>query len=527
MSIDLKSIVSKQLPEFAREDYQLFTAFIEAYYDYMDRKTFQVGATGPVYSGGNQQRNLTELRDIDKTVDEYIKFFKNELDILGGTYPNIDQRLFLRKVKELFISKGVESSYKFLFRLLYGSVSDVSYPWDQVLKASDGKWQQDTSLFVNFTEGDPTILPGNRIEVVGNNQKIKVFVDKVVPITDTVYEVSIDRYYYGTIKVGQTISYKGTVGVILPTTINYNIELPGSGYKVGQIIDGTTIANGKTVNQRLKITRVDENGGVMNIATLKFGYGYDSNFYLLKSIGPITTNSTFEISRDSQQQYSIVNDSKIDQYNDYGYVLSPDYVDLTFTDPTYVATFLQQFYEESLSGQGANPNYLLIRFDIGAVAKYQGYYKTNDGFLDDDIFIQDSYRWQKYSYVVKVNQKLSDYKSLIKSYLHPAGTALFGEYQVQNTFGAGVTCLMERGTWKSSATFSSINKDIDGGDYVFPNTTVFGKITKDAYEGENYFAAGQEYDGAVNYIFNNIEPGATGSWVVQPSSNNQIYVYNP
>ena len=61
--IDLKSIVSKQIPEFAREDYPLFVAFVEAYYEYLD--TYE-------------KRNLTSIRDIDETLDEYVQYFKNE-----------------------------------------------------------------------------------------------------------------------------------------------------------------------------------------------------------------------------------------------------------------------------------------------------------------------------------------------------------------------------------------------------------------------------------------------------------------
>jgi hypothetical protein len=59
------------------------------------------------------------------------------------------------------------------------------------------------------------------------------------------------------------------------------------------------------------------------------------------------------------------------------------------------------------------------------------------------MFIQDSYRYQKYSYLITVDEKLEAYKSLIKSYLHPAGTALFGEYQIQNNFMAGVSATQE------------------------------------------------------------------------------------
>lgn len=471
MTINLKSIVSKQIPEFAREDYPLFVAFIEAYYEYLNQY---------------EKRDLTDVRDIDNTLDSYIQFFKNELDVFGDNYTFIDQRLLLRKVKQLFVAKGVESSYKLLFKLLYNKTADISYPWDSVLKASDGKWQQEMSIFVDITSGVATTLPGNRIDILGANIMIKVYVDRVKYIRGNIYEVFIDKNYYGNIQVGYTISFNGITGSIIPTTTSYFVSAPGTGYKIGDLITGTTVSNGISITQLLKVTKVDNNGGVVNIATVRYGCGYDTGFYLLQANAAITSQSLLTIDKNSTRQYSIPNDSTVDQYIDYGYLLNPNYSAIEYDDPSYAGTFLQQFYEQSISGQGLNPDYLLIGFNIGAVAKYQGHYNSNDGFLDDDIFIQDSYRWQKYSYLITVDEKLDKYKSLIKSYLHPAGTALFGEYQIQNAYEPGVTATQELAQWRSKATFTQINKSIPK-EYVY-TSDLGGKIRKEPYDSEYYFA---------------------------------------
>lgn len=471
MTINLKSIVSKQIPEFAREDYPLFVAFVEAYYEYLNQY---------------EKRDLTDVRDIDNTLESYLQFFKNELDVFGDNYTFIDQRLLLRKVKQLFVAKGVESSYKLLFKLLYNKTADISYPWDSVLKASDGKWQQEMSIFVNMTSGVATALPGNRIDILGANIMIKVYVDRVKYIRGNIYEVFIDKNYYGNIQVGYTISFNGITGSIIPTTTSYFVSAPGTGYKIGDLITGTTVSNGISITQLLKVTKVDNNGGVVNIATVRYGCGYDTGFYLLQANAAITSQSLLTIDKNSTRQYSIPNDSTIDQYIDYGYLLNPNYSVIEYDDPSYAGTFLQQFYEESLSGQGLNPDYLLIGFNIGAVAKYQGHYNSNDGFLDDDISIQDSYRWQKYSYLITVDEKLDKYKSLIMSYLHPAGTALFGEYQIQNVYEPGVTATQELAQWRSIATFTQINKGITN-EYVY-TSDLGGRIRKEPYDSEVYFA---------------------------------------
>jgi len=67
----LSSVVSRQIPEFIREDYPTFVAFVEAYYEYLQE----------------QGVDLSTARDLDKTLDEFIVEFKKEL---AHNLPQID-----------------------------------------------------------------------------------------------------------------------------------------------------------------------------------------------------------------------------------------------------------------------------------------------------------------------------------------------------------------------------------------------------------------------------------------------------
>jgi hypothetical protein len=82
-----------------------------------------------------------------------------------------------------------------------------------------------------------------------------------------------------------------------------------------------------------------------------------------------------------------------------------------FSNPAYAGTLLEQFFTESISDSSVSENFTLIRFDIGPLAKYQGYYYSNDGFLSDGIYLQDSKYYQKYSYLITVDERLQDYKT--------------------------------------------------------------------------------------------------------------------
>jgi hypothetical protein len=496
MSVNLKSVVSKQIPEFVRSDYPLFVEFIEAYYEYLNTKSFTSGSQ--TYLGGNQQRNLEELRDLDGTLDEFIQYFKNELDVFGDNYEFIDRAFFLRKAKQIFTAKGTEASYKFLFKILYNKDAEIAYPWDQVLKASDGKWQQEMSIFVDIATGNAFNLVGNRINLNGTNLAIKVFVTRVELYSGTIYQLFIDKSYYGTIQTGYTINDNGITGTIIPTTVKYEILNKGTGFRVGTFFETTTIADGKTITQKLKVTSVDANGGITGLTTIQFGAGYTLDFYSTKNITDAISDSSITIDKNSTRQFSIPDGTLIDKYVDYGYLISPIYSDLDYSDNTYAGVLLNQWYQQTDAGLNEVTDFAIIKFTIGAVAKYQGQFINNDGFLDDEIYIQDSRYYQKYSYVITINENLNKYRSLIKSYIHPAGTALFSNYQIQSTFTPTIGATFELGEWISGASVTNINRSIRDM-YVYP-ADAGGVIRLDAYDLD-YVKADEFYNPPRSYRF--------------------------
>ena len=57
----------------------------------------------------------------------------------------------------------------------------------------------------------------------------------------------------------------------------------------------------------------------------------------------------------------------------------------------------------------------------------QGRYLDNKGFLSDKIFIQDSLRYQRFSYLIKTGKNVSDWADAFTRLVHPAGFKFFGE----------------------------------------------------------------------------------------------------
>ena len=140
----LSNIVQRQFPEHIRENYPLLVEFVKLYYEFLQQ---------------SQNQELEKIRDIDTSLDEFIDHFKAELVKHVPLDTVSDKRLLLKNIREFYLSRGSEQSYKFLFRTLFAKEAELFYPSTQILRVSDGKWKQDVSIFLRVTGNTQTLFP--------------------------------------------------------------------------------------------------------------------------------------------------------------------------------------------------------------------------------------------------------------------------------------------------------------------------------------------------------------------------------
>ena len=424
----VSSLIESQLPGFVNEDHQTFVAFLKAYYDYLE--TTQV--------------DLKTLRDLDKTLDSFIKHFKNELGVNLPDNVFGNPRFLLQNIKDQYLAKGTESSYKLLFRLLFNKDISIDYPAKQMLRASDGKWNQDVSIIARVTSGHPDDIVGKLIDVVTPNKIIRVQVDRrqyieveverVVEILPDVYEFYIDRRFFGDIAVGDRLRYKYDsvyfTADILATTSGLQVLKPGTGFRVGQLFN---IKNGQGNGTIMKVTKTNSAGGIVSAEFIKFGIGYSTDFTSSIYADEKETSTTGTGGTVLSVIGSNVSISEsTNGFSESGSINLSNY-SLDAIDGTYAGEILREFGDSAAAASSAFEA-AVIKVTLGSLAKYPGYYINNDGFLDDSIFIQDSRYYQAYSYVIKIDERLDTYKTFVKTLLHPAGMAVFGEYEIKNEF---------------------------------------------------------------------------------------------
>ena len=441
MRISSSSLIPSQVPEFVREDYQTFVSFIQAYYEYLD----------------NSGVDLNSLRDLDSTLEDFIQHFKNELAINLPADLNVDDRFLLQNIKNQYLAKGSEQSFKFLFKLLYNKTVQVKYPGQQMLRASDGRWQQDVSVFVKVSVGTPDLIEGKLVDVVKPNSTFKVLVDRrqyveievdrIVQLSSDTYEIFIDRRFFGNIDVGDVIRYSTIfAGTIVATTSKVSILDAGTGFKAGQLFE---LKNGSGVRSIVKITSVTSTGAVKSCEFIKFGIGYVTDFTIsinssqdyFATAGSAPLLSTVLVNGKTVTITETTNGNSEQGYinrADYAYTLVGS-VPQMYMDGSYVGSVLGTFSTSAISQvvSSVAKDSAILKIQLGSLANYPGYYTSNSGFLSDSIFIQDSRYYQAFSYVLQIDERLSSYKTAVRTMVHPAGTALFGEYQISNDFNIG------------------------------------------------------------------------------------------
>ena len=236
----LSALVQSQFPSFYQEDGDAFVLFVKAYYEWLDQ-------------GGSESRKLLEYRDIDYTVESFLKQFKNEfLNSLPETTATSKQFL-VKHIQDLYKAKGSSESYKLLFRLVFNEDIEVYDPSLDILKPSDGIWNIPAYLECSKSDRAFTFL-GQKI--TGATSGSTAFVETIV--RKRINGRFIDIIYLSNVK-GQfkTGEY-----------ITDNNSLEGAPYIVGSLNE-ISVTQGGAFNAVGDVMDISGSGGVRGKARVK------------------------------------------------------------------------------------------------------------------------------------------------------------------------------------------------------------------------------------------------------------------
>jgi len=370
---DISDLVSGRLPEFIRVDHPTLVAFLDAYYEWLQNKDRSGKILSPMV--------LQDVIDVDDTLNDFVKQFKNQYlynfpEKLATSKDGtpLDIRKLMKHIKAFYRSKGTEKSYEFLFRILYDASVEIYYPKQDILRVSDAKWYQKTSIKSSNSLGDRIFDSIGRI-IYQKNIEGK--------ITSSAKVIDVNLYQQDQYEVAELV-LTGKNGSFSPGSRGFSFEVDNQvlrELKIYDVVTSVTVSNGGsgyTVGDRVIFTAVAGDSGIAARGQVS------------------VVSATGSIKRIKMDDFGL------------NYGVSP-----------------------SITVQSINGSGFSGVANLGALCESEGYYVNTDGRLSSKKVIQDNHYYQDFSYVLKTELVIDEYREAVRRLIHPAGTAMFGQVLIK------------------------------------------------------------------------------------------------
>ena len=451
----LSLLAPSQVPEFIAADAPKFVEFLQAYYQFVDQYRF----------------NIERLRDVDAASTELLTFLKSEF---AARYPQaaVNDRKLIKIIRDMYRSKGTLSGVEMLFRIFFNEAITIQQPGQNILRASDGRWQQEHSItltrqFGSIDYNQPIVF---RIENDRGIFFLEVDRYEILTGTDTRFfyksyrQVSVDENQYVDIvtPTGE-ITYRG---LLIKSPSSISIVDPGESWKLGQVVLIDSVEEQIDVNGNIvttqptiaRVTQIGPNGEMLAIEIIQYGTLHTEGQSAIVSPYPNKPSGA-----DWDLTATVIGVDVVDgeQVPRYGYTLTLN----SFTvgvresilglsnakggDSYFLEDYTLDFYNARIVLQQVNEGAsrslgvivtdpelttaewlasratLIYNFDY--IVKYKGSFTDDRGQLSNtNIRLQDNYFYQLFSYVIQTTQQVSDYRNVL-NLIHPAGLKYFGE----------------------------------------------------------------------------------------------------
>jgi hypothetical protein len=425
----ISTLVNQQLPEFVSSEHSIFVSFLEAYYRFLEQDQ----------SAHEIIQNARLYADIDRTSSSFIQYFLANYGSLIPTDVLANKQILIKRLKDLYTAKGSELSYKALFRVLYNTEVSVRYPYENVLRASDGVWNQQVSIRVRKLNGSISGVLNRNLLLVKNSITYSASITRIKVLSSDLYEVFIKARIIPSYSVDDIVyvlddNVEMFKGYVEPTPVDYRIVYGGSGFRLGQII---VINLSGAVGTVVQITGVSGTGGITKLKFISYGYNFPKEsitvdiFNDLTIAGrALTTTTTTNGFNESVQVLLQYTGTEPDRY------FLTDYVEIDYNGELLFSQNIDGYTpggSTTVSASG-DPSVASIEFLMGAVGRYPGQFLSNKGFLSEpDVRLQDDQLYQPYAYQLQTDLDITKFYNIVKALAHPAGMSMFNNRIISTT----------------------------------------------------------------------------------------------
>lgn len=470
--------VKYTIPEFIQEDYAKFITFIEKYYEFMDQET------NPLHILLNKN-----FYDIDSANEAELDKWAMQLAYNFPKILEIDRKTLYKHIKTIYESKGSARSIKAFFRLVYNEDVEVYYPSKNILRASDGFWIEEKSVRAvsGFNNYEALNLEGTLADIKYFETTGSVTVEKTIPITiprvEKIAYTAPQRYEIvlnlpeGTTSIpGPGAQATATATIVGGEITDIVVTNGGAGYIAAPVVEifDTGIGNGaeaRAIVSGGEVTSivVNDGGSDYTDATVSVAFNTDSvrtfivdrgasgsqesaRAYLERTLSAVTSGSYLG----SDAGFKVGDIFAVNESGDdgRGYALNYFAEDYTFIgggNDAYIKVATVNAFNVPTSWTIINPGSgffndtttititsetnedLDITLTTNYLYSYEGKYKDDRGKLSDVNRLQDNFKYQSYSYIIKSSMPRSSWVKKFKEVAHIAGMEVFGDLIITNT----------------------------------------------------------------------------------------------
>jgi len=356
---------------------------------------------------------LLDQRDIDNSLDSFVKLFKEEylkhfpeqLAFDQTTGAILDERKLMKHIRAFYKAKGTEKAYRFLFLILFNTYAELYYPKTDILRLSDGKWNTLYKMKTTSANGRKLFkYNGGTLSQRDGVGILKAYatIKSIIQYTQGGYEVA---EYTISAPFGQFSSNA-------PVQISAQ-NLPSVSETIYTILTGLTICDTGETNTETpngwKLYRI----GDSVVLSPKHNYGVPEGSGAVGQISEIDyLKSPFFLKTGESDARGPIKRFKI---VDGGVNYNPE---------EWEARII------SLAGKGT-----VISPVFGAVVEDYGFYSNDDGHASSKKKLQDNRFYQDFSYVIKTDESYNKWIDTIRKLIHPSGMAVFAQQYLYRTSG--------------------------------------------------------------------------------------------
>jgi len=312
---------------------------------------------------------IEESMDIDSTAAVYLELIQKEIAAVVPRSIQVNKRNLYKAIVDYYKIRGSSDSIQVFFRLLFDDEVEVEYPWDETLIPSSGNWDQpiDVNSVLSSAVNNSSLLL-----LTEENREIRLS-----------SRLSVNDVYSKTDEIRVT----------------------------------SVLGSSITVSRPKKIIFDARNASVVNISadTIRLSAADIVKF-------PINTKLTYTVPENGTAIGGLVSG------NDYFVISnSPPFIQLSSTEGGSAINLTST----GLLNEHELTRYIKLANNSNITFHPKGQYLDKKGFLSDTIKIQDSLRYQKFSYLIRTGQNLSSWNFFYERLVHPAGFKYFGEILIQ------------------------------------------------------------------------------------------------